>query len=60
MSERYVIVLETVNDDPPPIVRIRRALKVLRRAFDFRLVAIDKEKPAEAPPEHAGKVAARA
>lgn len=37
----FLLTLVPVPGDVPPIVRIRRALKVLRRAFGLRCVSVE-------------------
>jgi hypothetical protein len=38
--ERYTIVVEAMPADVPPIVRLRRLLKDLRRGYRMRCVAV--------------------
>ncbi len=42
-TERYTITVEAISspNDAPPIVRLRRALKCLLRAFRLRVVRIE-------------------
>jgi hypothetical protein len=40
VRESYIITLEPKPSNVPPIIRLRRALKVLGRSFDLRAVDV--------------------
>jgi hypothetical protein len=47
---RYALVLTALPSDIPPVIRLRRLLKALRRTYGFRCEHIRPLEPAAAPP----------
>ena len=41
---RFLVTIAPVPHDVPPLVRLRRALKALRRAYGLRVVAIEERR----------------
>jgi len=50
--ERYTLTIRALPDSAPPIIRLRRVIKGLLRAYGFRLLAVvqlHEDSPATAP-----------
>lgn len=45
MKQRFRLILEPVPGNVPVIIRLRRALKMLLRAYGSRVVYVNTEKP---------------
>jgi hypothetical protein len=51
MSDRIILVLEPLEHDVPPEVRLRMALKTLLRQYFFRCVKVENTPPPPEPDE---------
>lgn len=51
MKPRFKLILEPLPGGAPVIVRLRRALKMLLRAYGFRAVYVNEDRPGDGPAE---------